>query len=49
MTHYGHQADRFYEGLSYDNLVHLDPNSLPSNDDPPFWILTPSTQQRRRH
>lgn len=36
MTHYGHQADRFYEDLSYNNLVHPDPNSLPPDDDPPF-------------
>lgn len=35
-THYGHQVDRFYEGLSYDNLVHPDPKPKPPDDDPPF-------------
>ena len=36
MTHYGHQVDRFYEGLSYDNLVHPDPNPKSPDDDQPF-------------
>ena len=37
MTHYGHQADRFYQGFSYDKLVHpADPNPKPPDDDPPF-------------
>ena len=36
MTHYGHQADRFYEGFSYDKLVHPDPNPKPPHDDSPF-------------
>lgn len=35
-THYGHQVDRFYDDMSYDNLVHSDPNSPPPNEDTPF-------------
>ena len=35
-TRYDHQVDRFYDGLSYDNLVHRDPNPPPPDDDPPF-------------
>jgi hypothetical protein len=36
ITHYGHQADRYYDSLSYDNLVHPDPNALPPDKNPPF-------------
>jgi len=35
-THYSHQVDRFYDGLSYNNLVHPDPNSKPPDENPPF-------------
>lgn len=36
MIHYGHQVDRFYEGISCSNLVQADPTPKPPADDPPF-------------
>ena len=35
-THYGHQVDRYYDSLSYDNLVHPDLNSPPPDQNTPF-------------
>ena len=35
-SHYGAQIHRFYENRSFDNLVHPNPHTRPSDDDPPF-------------
>jgi hypothetical protein len=35
-THYGHQVDRFYDDMSYDNLLRADPDSKPPDNNPPF-------------
>jgi len=35
-SHYAAQIHRFYEDRSFNNLVHPNTHTRPSDDDPPF-------------